>query len=143
MSRFRRSDEVVRLSTRPHGAALVRPLTRALVVAAAGGALVLVGSGAAWPVAALGALLVAAGALAALRAVVAWDRTRVVVTNERLLVQHGLLRRRAAEVELQEGAPVEVEQSLVGRVLGYGTLIAGGVAVPYVAEARSLGRVAR
>lgn len=137
MSRFRSSDEIVRFSTRPHGAALVRPLARALVIAAAGGALVLVASGAAWPIAALGALIVAAGAFAALRAVVRWDRTRVVVTSQRLVVQHGVVRRRSAEVELPRGAPVEVEQSLIGRMLGYGTLIAGDLAVPYVAEARS------
>lgn len=139
MSRFRRRDEIVRLSTRPHGAALVRPLARAFVIAGAGGALVLLGSGVGWLVAAVGALFAALGALSALRAVVRWDRTRVVVTSRRLVVQHGVLRRKAAEVEFDEGTPFEVEQSLAGRFLGYGTLIAGDLAVPYVAEAGSRG----
>jgi hypothetical protein len=38
--------------------------------------------------------------------------------------------------------PVEVEQSLAGRLLGYGTLIAGDLEVPYVPDPRRVCRLA-
>jgi uncharacterized membrane protein YdbT with pleckstrin-like domain len=66
--------------------------------------------------------------------VLRWERTRVVVTTEKLFVVHGLLRRRAAAVRLERVDAVEVEQTLLGRALGYGTLIAGALEIPYVAD---------
>ena len=138
MTRNLDPDEPVRLDARPHGAALVRPLARALVLAALGGVLVELGSSRWWPLAVLGALSLAYGALVALRAVLAWDRTRLVVTSARLLVVYGVVRRRTATVELGPGAPLEVEQSLAGRMLGYGTVSAGDLHVPYVPDARRL-----
>lgn len=133
-------DEPVRLDARPHGAALVRPLARALVLAAAGGVLVELGRTHWWPLSIVGAVSLALGALVALRAVLAWDRTRLVVTNARLLVVYGVVRRRTATVELGPGAPLEIDQSLAGRMLGYGTVSAGDLQVPYVPDARRLAR---
>jgi hypothetical protein len=43
-------------------------------------------------------------------------------------------------VRLERVGPVEIEQSPVGRVLGYGTLIAGELEIPYVPDP---GRVCR
>jgi hypothetical protein len=131
-------DEPVRLDARPHGAALVRPLARALALAALGGVLVGLGRAHWLPLAVLGAVSLALGALLGLRAVLAWDRTRLVVTSARLLVVYGVVRRRTASVELGPGAPLEIDQSLVGRLLGYGTVSAGDLHVPYVPDARRL-----
>ena len=119
---------------------LARPFVRALVLAGGGIALAVWGSSVGWPLAVAGALLAAAGALVALRAVLAWDRTKVVVTDEELRVVHGLLRRRAASVELSQTAPLEVEQSILGRMLGYGTVIAGDLEIPHVPDPRRLRR---
>lgn len=132
--RYLDPEERVRLESRPHGAALLRPLTRAIVVAGAGVGLVVSGMPVAWPLGILGALALAYGAFTALRAVLAWDRTLLVVTSAKVLVLYGVVRRRSASVALPAGGAVEVEQSLVGRLLGYGTLVAGDLEVPYVPD---------
>jgi membrane protein YdbS with pleckstrin-like domain len=124
--------EQVQVEARPHGVALARPLARALGFAGAGGVLVVAGSAVSWGVGAVGALLVAVGALVALVDVWRWDRTHVVLTTEKLFVVHGLAQRRAAAVRLERAGPVEVEEDAIGRLLGYGTVSAGGLEIPYV-----------
>ena len=86
--------ETVRFQARPHTAALGRPLSRSLLLALAGGVLVGVSRPA---LGVVGAVLLGIGALLALRAVLRWDRTSRVVTTEKLLVVHGVARRRATE----------------------------------------------
>ena len=128
--------EEVRLDARPHGAALVRPLTRPLALAVLGAMIAVVGSEFHWVVAAVGAAALALAALLALRAVWRWDRTRLVLTTEKLYVAYGIAQRRAAAVRLARVPAVEFEQGIVGRMLGYGTLVAGDLEVPYVPDAR-------
>jgi uncharacterized membrane protein YdbT with pleckstrin-like domain len=130
--------ETVRFEARPHTAALFRPLSRSMLLALAGGVLVGVSPPA---LAVVGAILLAVGALLALRAVMHWDRTSLVVTTEKLLVIHGVARRRAAAVRFARVGPVEVEQGLVGRLFGYGTVIAGDLEIPYVPDPRRVGRL--
>lgn len=124
--------EQVRLDARPHGAALVRPLIPALVLAVTGGGLVLFGSRVSWGVGLVGTLLLTVAAALALVVVWRWDRTHVVLTSQKLFVAYGLAQRRAAAVRLERVGAVEVEQSPVGRLLGYGTVIAGNLEIPYV-----------
>jgi uncharacterized membrane protein YdbT with pleckstrin-like domain len=72
--------------------------------------------------------------LAALLAVVAvlrWDRTHLAVTRSTLVVEHGLLSRRTASISLN-GTVFEVERTLLGRILGYGTVVAGELEMDYV-----------
>jgi membrane protein YdbS with pleckstrin-like domain len=126
------AGEEVKLEARPHGVALVVPLTRPLVLAGGGAALVVVGSSIVWLLGLLGALLLGIAALAAFRAVWRWDRTRLVLTSEKLFVVYGIARRRAAAVRLSRVPALEWEQGPLGRVLGYGTLVAGDFEVPYV-----------
>jgi uncharacterized membrane protein YdbT with pleckstrin-like domain len=131
--------EMVRFQARPHTAALFRPLARSVLLALVGG--VLVGlSPPAFGI--VGALMLGLGALLALRAVLRWDRTSLVVTTEKLLVVHGVAQRRAAAVRLARVGPVEVEQGILGRLLGYGTVIAGDLEIPYVPDPRRVGRLA-
>jgi membrane protein YdbS with pleckstrin-like domain len=127
-----RPGEEIRLEARPHGIALVAPLSRPLALAGAGAALVVLGSPLAWPLGLAGAALLGLAALAVFRAVWRWDRTRLVLTSEKLFVVHGIARRRAAAVRLSRVPALEWEQGLVGRLLGYGTLVAGDFEVPYV-----------
>jgi membrane protein YdbS with pleckstrin-like domain len=127
-------EERVFLDARKHGVVLLRPLSRALVLAGLGGAAFLLG----WPVSVAGATLLAAAAVLALAAVWRWDRTHVVLTTEKLFVVHGVLRKRAAAVRLARLGTVELEQSLLGRMLGYGTLVAGELEIPCVAEPREV-----
>jgi uncharacterized membrane protein YdbT with pleckstrin-like domain len=131
--------ETVRFQARPHTAALFRPLSRSILLALGGG--VLVGLSPPW-LGVVGAVLLGVGALLALRAVLRWDCTSLVVTTEKLLVIHGVAKRRAAAVRFARVGPVEVEQGLVGRLLGYGTVIAGDLEIPYVPDPRRVGRLA-
>jgi len=131
--------ETVRFEARPHLAALVRPLVRSVLLALLGG--VLVGL-APPPLGVAGALLLGLAALLALGAVLRWDRTLLVVTTEKLFVVYGVASRRAAAVRLARVGPVEVEQGILGRILGYGTVIAGDLEVPYVPDPRRVGRLA-
>jgi hypothetical protein len=122
--------ERIYFDSRRHGVVLTPPLARAFLLAGIGGfffSLV-------WPLPIAGAALVVTGALLALRAVWKWERTHVIVTDERLALVRGTLRRRIAAVRLERVGAVEVEQTLVGRLLGYGTLIAGPLEITYVPQ---------
>jgi hypothetical protein len=116
------------METHRHGVALARPFLRALGLALAGAACFL----APWPaVAAVGAALLALAAVVAVVAVVRWDRTHLAVTGGALVVEHGFLRRRSASVSLN-GTVFEIERPLLGRILGYGTVIAGELEIECV-----------
>jgi membrane protein YdbS with pleckstrin-like domain len=120
--------ERVCLEERRHAVVLAGPFLRALGLGAVGIGLMAVG----WPASIAGVALQALGAFVALRAVWNWERTRVVLTTEKLFVVHGTLRKRAAAVRLSRVGAVEIEQSLTGRLLGYGTIVAGELEIEYV-----------
>ena len=128
------SDEHVYLDERRHGVILVRPLTRALALAVLGATGLAIG----WPVSLAGLVLLIVAAMVALVAVWRWDRTRVVVTTEKLFIVHGVLRKQAAAVRLAKVGTVELDQSLVGRMLGYGTIVAGDLEIACVPHPREL-----
>jgi uncharacterized membrane protein YdbT with pleckstrin-like domain len=127
-------EEHVFLDARRHGVVLVRPLSRALALAVLGA----LGFAIGWPMSLAGAALLVAAAAVALAAVWRWDRTHVVVTAERLFVVHGVVRRQSAAVSLARLGPVEVEQSLLGRLLGYGTIVAGDLEIRCVTKPSEL-----
>ena len=122
---------MVRLEERPHFAALLRPMARSLALALLGAILVLTAPAS---LGLLGAFLLAAAAVLALAAVWRWDRTQLVVTTDKLFVVYGIAQRRAAAVRLARVGPVEMEQSVLGRALGYGTVIAGDLEIPFVPD---------
>ena len=124
--------ERVCLDERRHAVVLAGPFIRALGLAAVGIGCMAIG----WPASIAGVVLQTFGAAIALRAVWDWERTRVVLTTEKLFVVHGTLRKRAAAVRLSRVGAVEIEQSLLGRLLGYGTIIAGELEIMYVPEPR-------
>ena len=131
---LRESDEHVYLDERRHGVILVRPLTRALALAVLGATGLALG----WPVSLAGLVLLIVAAIVALVAVWRWDRTRVVVTTEKLFIVHGVLRKQAAAVRLAKVGTVELDQSLVGRLLSYGTIVAGDLEIACVPHPREL-----
>ena len=122
-------EERVYLDVRRHGVVLVRPLGRAALLASLGAIAFLGG----WPISVLGAALLCIAALGALGAVWRWDRTHVVLTDEKLFVVNGTLRRHAAAVRLARVQTVEIDQSFLGRILGYGTVVAGDLEISCVA----------
>jgi uncharacterized membrane protein YdbT with pleckstrin-like domain len=107
---------------------LALPLAQAVGLAVAGGILLTQF----WALALLGALAIGAGAAVALRAVWRWEWTRFVVTTERVYLAQGSLRRRAKTVSLRAIDAVELEQTTVGRLLGYGTVLVGPLEIEHV-----------
>jgi len=124
------SRERIRYDARRHSVVLTRPFLRAVLLALAG-ALAL---GLPWPAPLLGPLLIGAAGAIAFRAVWRWDRTRLVITTDRIVLVEGVTRKRAAGVRLERLQGVEVEQSVPGRLFGYGTVVAGALRVDYVTE---------
>jgi uncharacterized membrane protein YdbT with pleckstrin-like domain len=122
------AGEEVYVDERRHGVVLVGAFARAVVLASAGAFALAVG----WPATIAGAALLALAACVVVRAVWRWERTRVVLTADKLFVVHGTLRRRAAAVRLSRIGPVEIEQSILGRLLGYGTIVAGELEITHV-----------
>lgn len=130
-------EEEVRLDARPHGIALVQPLLRPLALAGGGAVLLVVGQEF-WIAGIAGAALLVLAALLAFRAVLRWDRTRLLLTSRKLTVVYGVARRRSASVALAHAPALEFEQGILGRLFGYGTLVVGDFEVPYVPDARRI-----
>ncbi len=131
------ADEEIWLEARRHGIVLLRPLLWALVLAGIGGVLLALP----WLFSAAGAVVVAFGALVALRAVWKWERTRVVVTTDKVFVVSGTWRRRARAVPLPAVEAIELEQSLAGQLLGYGTVVVGSLALDHVPRPKQFYRL--
>jgi len=130
-------EERVCFDARRHGVVLARPLIAAVVLALCGGAL----TTREFPFQMSGSLLVIVAALIAVRAVWRWERTHLVVTTEKVFVVDGTIRRRASAVRLRTVENLGLEQSLLGRVLGYGTLVAGPLHIEHVPEPRNVYRL--
>jgi uncharacterized membrane protein YdbT with pleckstrin-like domain len=124
-------DEEIYLDSRLHGAVLARPIFRSLILVLLGIAALVVPF---TPMAVLGALLIGAGAFFTLRAVWQWERTHLVVTTEKVYLLNGTIHRRSRAVRLQMVDSVEVDQSLVGQLLGYGTVVVGPLKVGHIAR---------
>ena len=70
----------------------------------------------------VGALFLIAGAWTTLKALSARLSTQLVLTDERLLGESGLFKHRKIALPIRQVEKVEVSYSLLGRMLGYGTL---------------------
>ncbi|HEY3050835.1 MAG TPA: PH domain-containing protein [Gaiellaceae bacterium] len=126
-----RRDEEIYLDARLHGVVLARPIARSAMLVLLGVVAMLVPFA---PAAVVGALLIAAGAIFMLRAAWQWERTRLVVTTEKIYLLRGTFHRRAKAVRLRAVDAVEVDQSLVGQLLGYGTVVVGPLKVGHIAH---------
>lgn len=124
--------ETVLLELRPHGKALVRPvLALLLVVGAAGFGVARVQQ----PVGDLAIAVVAVLLLGRVSLVpfLRWRATRFLLTDERIALRSGVLRRTGRDVPLSRIDEVTYSQSLLQRLQGCGTLtVAAGDAAPVV-----------
>ena len=130
-------DEEVCLEARRHGIVLARPLIWAVVLSGIGGVV----STAPRPFSVAGGVIIGLAVLIALRAVWKWERTRVVVTTDKVLVVGGTWRRRARSVRLAGLEAVELEQTLIGQLLGYGTVVVGPMALDHVPKPKRVYRL--
>jgi uncharacterized membrane protein YdbT with pleckstrin-like domain len=64
--------------------------------------------------------------LVLLAAFVKWQSSDFAVTNKRVMMKVGVFRTRSVELLLSKIEAVAVDQSLLGRVLGYGDIVVTG-----------------
>ena len=120
------------MQTRAHTAALTRPIAVALGAVAALAFVVAVLARTGRPgLAGQAAAVITAGlaiwALARLvRSVWDWDRTMLLVSEDELVIQRAGLRRSESIVPLRAIHRLRVRRSLLGRLLGYGTIELAG-----------------
>ena len=74
----------------------------------------------------LGAALLVVALILIVRGVVMRNATEMTVTNKRVFVKVGLAARRTIELLLSRVESIGVEESVMGRMLGYGTVIVHG-----------------
>jgi len=126
------AEERICFDVRRHGVVLMRPFVWATALTIVGMFLLAMP----WPVPVAAPLAIGVGAISGLAAVWRWDRTRFVVTTEKVFLVQGVTRKRASAVRLHGLRSISLEQSLAGRLLGYGTLHAGPLEVEHVPHAR-------
>jgi uncharacterized membrane protein YdbT with pleckstrin-like domain len=135
--------ETVIYQTRLHWIVLFWPMVIAAVFGIAG--LTLVGyavsgriaGGFQWP----GIFLALVAVIAIGYGLLARHKTEMAVTTKRVIIKTGILTTRTVELFLAKIESVEVEQSLPGRMLGYGSIFVrgtGGTAEPFSTIAHPL-----
>jgi uncharacterized membrane protein YdbT with pleckstrin-like domain len=55
-----------------------------------------------------------------------WWTTEIAVTNRRIIFKQGFIRRNTVEMHMDKVESVDVDQSIVGRLLNYGDVIVKG-----------------
>jgi len=136
------SGETVLYRTRLHWIAMVSHFITAFAVALAGIGLLITSfsklntkGGASGELAVLGFLLLVAAAVVVVLAFWKRSATEMAVTNKRVLIKVGLLSRRSTQIMLSKIESVHVDQSVVGRMLSFGTIVirgVGGTPEPFV-----------
>ncbi|MBZ5659900.1 MAG: PH domain-containing protein [Acidobacteriia bacterium] len=125
--------ESVVYTTRLHWIVLLGPILLALLLGLPGLALLsfyTVGAGSrdqnSAYYAAAGAILIVVAVIFLAVGLVKRNATEMTVTNRRIVVKVGMAARRTVEMLLSRVESIGVEESVTGRVLGYGTVIVRG-----------------
>jgi uncharacterized membrane protein YdbT with pleckstrin-like domain len=82
-----------------------------------------------WHLIGLGILLLPAfgvGLIFLVLAYVRYKSTELAVTTKRVIVKHGFVRRQTIEINLGKVESIQVDQSLLGRLFDFGTLVVAG-----------------
>jgi uncharacterized membrane protein YdbT with pleckstrin-like domain len=122
--------ETVLYKTRLHWIVLVGPLLLSIFLAALGIAALVGGYKVAdqsrTGLLAGGALLLMAAVIVLAIGLVRRNATEVAVSNKRVLIKHGFVARKSIEVLLAKIESIGVDESVAGRMLGYGSVIVRG-----------------
>lgn len=70
------------------------------------------------------------GILCFLYAFTVYKTTEMAFTNKRLIAKTGFIRRKTVEVKINRIESLQVDQSILGRLFNYGTLILSGAGTP-------------
>lgn len=127
------AGETVVYTTRLHWSVLIWPIVLGLIFCVPGIALIarsVTGpggkSGSITPMMAGGLILFVVAAVCIVVGIMKRNATEMAVTNKRLVVKVGIASRRTLELLLQKVESIGVEESLMGRILGYGTVVVRG-----------------
>ena len=87
----------------------------------------------------VGGVLALLAALSGLRAVIMRATTELAITDRRVIYKTGIFQRHTLEMNRSKIETVGVDQSILGRVLGYGTIIVRGTGgsfepIPFIGE---------
>jgi len=74
----------------------------------------------------LGLILVGIGLLLAIGPAIRYNSSEFAVTNKRVLAKHGFIERESIETLLTKIEAISVDQRIMGRIFGYGTIIITG-----------------
>jgi len=86
------------------------------------------------PVAGLGVLLLVLSGLIALSRWITARTSEFAVTNKRVIIKFGLVRRHTLELLLSKVESIGVDQGILGRIVGYGSIVVigtGGTKEPF------------
>lgn len=119
--------------TRLHWMVLIRSIFVELIFSAAGIALIVwaiadkqAGQGEAKAASIAGATLIIVGSIILAIEVVRRNATEMAVTNKRIIIKVGFVTKRTMELFLSKVESVNVEQTLFGRMLGFGSITLRG-----------------
>ena len=125
--------ESIVYETRLHWIVLIAPVVLAILFALTGvGMFILAGratgdrGSAHQPMMILGGVFFLVALLSIIRGVVVRNSTEMTVTNRRVFVKVGLAARRTIELLLSRVESIGVEESAMGRMLGYGAVVIHG-----------------
>lgn len=74
----------------------------------------------------LGGLCFIAGVVLFIGAWIRWMSTEMAITNRRVVAKFGFIRRQTYEIDRTKVESVNVDQSIMGRIFGYGTVTVTG-----------------
>jgi hypothetical protein len=122
--------EQIVYATRLHWIVLLGPILLALFLCLGGVGMVAAGAGGkdenSTLFSALGAGLIVIAVICIAVGLLKRNSTEMTVTNRRIVVKVGMAARRTVEMLLSRVESIGVEESVTGRVLGYGTVIVRG-----------------
>lgn len=87
----------------------------------------------------IGLIFAVLGAIVLLVALIRRNSTELAVTNRRVIAKFGFIKRSTIELNLAKVESIRVEQSVAGRIFGYGSVIVTGTGatmdpIPYIAD---------
>jgi hypothetical protein len=127
------AGETVVYTTRLHWTVLLWPMVLALIFGASGIALLVRyasdsgdKSEASTAMMAGGVLLLIVALVCVIVGIAKRNSTEMAVTNKRLVIKVGIATRETIDLLLQQVESIKVDESFMGRILGYGTVIVRG-----------------
>jgi len=82
----------------------------------------------------VGGVMLLISTILVLKAFIAHKTSEFAVTNRRVLIKTGVIRRKSLEILLSKVEGIQVDQSILGRILNYGSIVVtgtGGTREPY------------